>query len=100
MHARARFMHGPRGVGVAVIVDGEVTAVEVCPFDTATTASTEAWCVRRCVALLIQVLRRCARISVAVHESPSGGGCGVYAVAAARAIRMHARPDFHNWAQI
>ena len=32
MHARARFMHGPRGVGVAVIVDGEVTAVEVCPF--------------------------------------------------------------------
>ena len=53
MHARARFMHGPRGVGVAVIVDGEVTAVEVCPFGTATTAGTGAWCVRRCVALLI-----------------------------------------------
>ena len=32
MHARARFMHGPRGVGVAVIVAGELTAVEVCPF--------------------------------------------------------------------
>ena len=29
MHAAARFMHGPRGVGVAVIVDGEVIAVDV-----------------------------------------------------------------------
>ena len=33
MHARARFVHGPRGVGVAVIVDGEVVAVDVRPFN-------------------------------------------------------------------